>query len=269
MPKRVPTIADRRISMRLKRLREATGKDVPDVAETGIVSDSWLYDLEAGRAAPSKRMVVSLANFYGADPDEVRTLAEAADRAATPGWWQAHTPGAPGLMSYVALENDAIQIETYQALVVPGLLQTPEYARAVELEGGPNPDPEAIERAVRFRLERQRAAEDRGVEITAIMDEGALQREVGGPEVRRGQVDHLLALSERAGIDVRIVPYRKGAHPGDRGRFTRLKFADHPPVGYVETLIGEHYLESPSDLAMTEQLFGRLLERSEDIRRFV
>lgn len=264
MAKTPVTLAHKRIGRKLKAMREATGKEVPDVAESGVVSESYLYAIEGGRVAVTERMAVSLASFYRADEHEVRRLRDFARQAATPGWWQEHGAGqASTLISYAALEADADAVETYQQLVVPGLLQTPAYARALEREGRIEPDDEAIEQAVSFRMERQRAAEERRIAITAIMDEGALQRQVGGLDVVREQVDHLLTLAAGLTVNIRILPWSSGAHPGDRGRFTILRFSDpDPDVSYVETHIGEHYLEDEAERRATEAVFARLLAQS-------
>ena len=162
---------------------------------------------------------------------------------------------------YIGLEAGAASIRNFEPVVVPGLLQTADYAREIFRNGPVELDPEEVERLLEVRLARQEilAREDRP-RLWAVIDEAVIHRVVGGVSVMRGQLRHLAECAQQGKTTIQVVPYRAGAHAGTTGPFVILDYAEatDPDVVYVETLAGDIYLEEPSDVERYTIAFDRL-----------
>jgi transcriptional regulator with XRE-family HTH domain len=260
-----PALVRRQLGRHLRRLRVAAGKTHADVETAGMGHRSTLWRIEAGRAKVRPSTVRALCWLYGVDPETSDTLYAMACRAATPGWWEEYQSDLPTWFTlYVELEAEARALSAYHHTVVDGLLQTADYARAVFAAGFPPPSAEDVERQVAIRLERQRRAFDRPLRLRVVLDESVLRREVGGPGVLAAQRDHLRALDEREGIEIRVLTFAAGAHPAVRGRFTILDLESEadPDVVYLEMINGGRYLEMPSELERYRSIFSMLQERA-------
>jgi hypothetical protein len=181
------------------------------------------------------------------------------------GWWEDYSDLPTGFRMYVELEAAASGISTWDAELIHGLLQTPAYHRAVfEAEEWPTPD--AGERQVRLRAERQRAAFDwtPPLQVSAVIGEGALARQVGGKTVMAEQNEHLLKLSRRPNVDLHVLGWTAGAHAAMKGAFTVLGFdkPDDPDVVYLETVADGRYMEQSDLLARYRRNFERVRSRS-------
>jgi hypothetical protein len=166
------------------------------------------------------------------------------------GWWEDFGRVLPsGLEVYVGLESDAQAERCWEPLLVHGLLQTPEYARAVFQMGGRHPLAD-IDDLVQIRMERQKllTREDSPLEVWAIFDEGVVRRPLGGAEVMRAQLHHLVEVTELPNVAIQIVPVSMGANPGLGGAFSILEFEEDSPVVYVDTRAGNLYLEKRADV---------------------
>jgi hypothetical protein len=162
---------------------------------------------------------------------------------------------------YVGLEAGAASIRNFEPSVVPGLLQTADYAREIFRNGPIELDPEGVERLVEVRLARQEIlARDDRPRLWAVIDEAVIHRIVGSAEVMRGQLGHLADAAQQGKTTIQVMPYCAGAHAGTIGAFVILDFPEptDPAMVYVETLAGDIYLEERSDVNRYTLAFDRL-----------
>lgn len=257
-------VVRRQLGIKLRRLREAAGKSLADVQGSKVASTSKVNRIENGRLPVRVETVWALCRLYGADNATTDALAALAPGTEQDGWWEdygeAIVPDWLGL--YAGLEATASRIRGFEPELVRGLLQTPEYAAAV-IGSDPRLEPEAVERRVQFRMERQRGVFDVEPvpEITVVMGEAALL--CGTPDVMNPQVDHLRSLSERPRVDIRVVPFSTGMFPR-RGSFTLLDFDDEedPSVAYVEVPKGARYFDRAEDRADYEYVWKIIMSKS-------
>jgi hypothetical protein len=182
--------------------------------------------------------------------------------ANEPGWWHRFNDVLPTwFQAYVGLEEAAARIRTYEVQFVPGLLQTKEYARAVVTAGAAGIGAEEIARRVDLRLERQRILDKPdGPVFWAVIDEAALRRPIGGTEVMRAQLEHLIDLMRQPNITIQIMPFSFGGHSAEGGAFSILRFPDPdlPDVVYVEQLASALYLDKREDVDRYTEVMERL-----------
>jgi hypothetical protein len=173
------------------------------------------------------------------------------------GWWQSYDLDFGTL---VGLEAEAVVIAGFQSSVVPGLLHTVEYARAGHEGAMPRLSPDQIERQIEAKLTRQRIlTRDNPPRFTAVLDEAALHRVVGGPSVMAAQLAKILEMSALPNITVQVLPYEVGAHPAVESNFIILELPNSTPdVVFVEGLIGSTYLERAEDLDRYHKIFDQL-----------
>ncbi|MGH3418210.1 MAG: helix-turn-helix domain-containing protein [Streptosporangiaceae bacterium] len=261
--------AARRLALgsQLRRLRESRGIPVGQAADAIRGSHSKISRMEHGRVGFKERDVGDLLALYGAtDAEERAALLNLAREASTPGWWQAFSDILPSwLEPYVGLEAAALVIRTYQVQFVPGLLQTEEYARAL-IRWGSAAGEEEIARRAGLRVSRQDIL--RGPhppQLWAVLDEGALHRPVGGRDVARGQLRHLIEMAGHPAVTLQILPFSAGAHPAMGGPFTILRFAepDLTDIVYIEQLTSALYLGKPSDADSYHEVMEQLRLQAE------
>ena len=249
------------VGARLKRLREAKGISREAAGFTIRASESKMSRLELGKVSFKERDVADLLVLYGVgDPDERDEIREMARLASQPGWWRAYEDVLPDWFdNYVGLEETAVAIRTYEIQFVPGLLQTPEYARAVIESGLPTPQPHEVDRAIALRMARQRLLERASPpHLWAVIDEAALRRPVGTAATGKAQLAHLLDLTVRTRITLQILPL-SGAHAVAGGAFTLLRFGDLdlPDIAYLEQLLNAVYIDRRDQV----ECYALLLER--------
>jgi hypothetical protein len=198
-------------------------------------------------------------DLYGIDEDKREALVQLAREARQKGWWHAYTEVFTG--SFVGLESEAASLHTHQALLVPGLLQTEDYTRAVIRAIRPDVADAEIDKRVRGRLARQRLLTDpHPPEYWAVIDEAVLHRLVGGPKVMRAQLLRLAETAALPHVTLQVVPFGAGAHAGMEGPFLILGFPEQadPDVVYVENTTSGVYLEQPSDVRRYTLMFDHL-----------
>jgi hypothetical protein len=188
------------------------------------------------------------------------------------GWIEELGRGVPeGFGLYAGLEASASAVTMWHSDLVPGLLQTEAYCRALMIGSGGFSDDELASR-VAFRMERQRAVLDRETpgRVTAVLGAGALLLRIGSEAVMEEQRAHLRALSSRPSVDVRVLPWSAGAHPATKGAFTLLDFddPDDPALVFVETHLGARYLETTEQVAEYRRVFGVVHELARQIEEF-
>jgi hypothetical protein len=248
-----PTVHRMLVGSQLRRLRTEAGISREEAGEAIRASEWKIHRLENGQVRFKERDVVDLLRRYGVtDPGEVASLVVLAREANAPGWWQQYGDLLPQwFRAYMDLESAATLIRTYEGQLVPGLLQTEDYLRAVI--GGAHLDEsrEEAERRVALRVTRQ-ALLDRAnaPRVWAVVDEAALRRPVGGPKVMRGQLERLIEVAELPNVTLQILPFDAGAHPAMVGAFSILRFADQelPDVVYIEHLTNALYLDRREDV---------------------
>jgi hypothetical protein len=241
------------LGAQLRRLRTEAGISREDAGEA-IRASAWkIHRLENGQVGYKDRDIADLVAFYGVtDPVEVATFITMAREANMPGWWNAYRDLLPQwFRAYVDLEAVAAQIRTYQGQLVPGLLQTEAYMRALMRGTLRDRRPEEIDRRVRLRLRRQRLlTQDGGPQLWAVMDEAALRRPVGGKKVLRAQIERLIEATTLPRVSLQVLPFSAGAHAAMVGAFSILRFADQdlPDVVYLEHVTNAMYLDKPEDV---------------------
>jgi transcriptional regulator with XRE-family HTH domain len=240
------------VGAQLRRLRTDMGLSREEAAEAIRASEWKIHRLENGQVGFKDRDVGDLLRLYGVtDPDDIAGFLQFAREANAPGWWQQFGDLLPQwFKAYVDLESAATLIRTYEGQLVPGLLQTEDYMRAV-IGAHLDEPPEEAERRVALRMARQALlTRPDGPRLWAVIDEAALRRPVGSPEVMRGQLERLIAATKLANVVLQILPFRAGAHPGMVGAFSILRFADGelPDVVYVEHLTNAQYLDRRDDV---------------------
>lgn len=273
-----PTVLRILLGSQLRRLREAKGITREDAGYTIRASGSKISRMELGRVGFKERDVVDLLEIYGVENEVERAaLVALAKDANTPGWWHKYGDLLPEWFQvYVGLEEDASLIRLYEVQFVPGLLQTADYARAVIARGQQRADEQEVQRRVNLRIARQELlakADDR--RLWAIVDEAALRRRIGGPEVMRAQLQYLMEATKARNITLQVVPFRLGGHAAEAGAFTILRFpeADLPDVVYLEQLTSSLYLDKREDVERYSEVMERLSvesappERTADILR--
>jgi hypothetical protein len=182
-------------------------------------------------------------------------------RSEERGWWT-RQPGLPKLWrSLIDFEAKATRVQNYEALFVPGLLQTAEYARAVIQGIAPAITPAELDNLVAARMARQALLTRADApQFCAVVDEGALRRPIGEPGVMRRQLQHLLVVAGQPHVMLRVVPLGAGAHAGLRGSFVILEFAEEPALVHVENQSIGLFLEEEVDLASYRLALGTILQ---------
>ncbi|MET7282721.1 helix-turn-helix transcriptional regulator [Kribbella sp. NPDC005582] len=232
----------------LRRMREQAGISRADAGWQIRASESKVSRMELGRVGFKERDVSDLLDLYGMqDEDERFRLMELARAANNPGWWSRYGDVMPTwFTNYVGLEVAATLIRTYEVMFVPGLLQTEEYARAVvQLGKSYLPDDEVAQR-VALRVTRQQIlTRTSPVRLWVVIDESVLHRPVGGPEILRNQIEHLMKLAQEPNITLQIMPFSSVGYPGAGGAFSILRFPDGdlPDIVYIEHAASALYLD--------------------------
>lgn len=240
-------------------------------------SDSKISRMELGRVGFKERDLVDLLTLYRVPEPQREALLSLARQANQPGWWHRYHDVHPKWFEfYLGLEGGAATICSYEVQFVPGLLQTRRYADAVIRLGHAAAQSEALARRVQLRLARQRVlVRPKPAHLWAVVDEAALRRPAGGPEVMRAQLVALIEAAARPNVTLQVMPFRAGGHAAAGGAFTLLRFADPElsDVVYMEQLTGALYVERPDEVAAYRAVWERLCaeaappERTVDILR--
>lgn len=232
-----PTVRRRRLGRELRRLREAQDLKLSAAAKDADVPLSTLSNIENAEARRIKpRDVQALADLYEASAAELNALLELAKESKELGWWSRYRDvfGGNALPDF---EVEASMMRMYQCQVIPGLLQTPDYAKAIFHGGGTLSD-EEVQRNVDARIQRQHAlTRHKPLHLWAVIDEAALHRLPGSAAVMRDQLQHLLNMAMHHNVDVQVLPFNAGMHAALSGSFVMLDFPSEldPGIVYTET----------------------------------
>ena len=264
-----PTVQRLVLGRQLHKLRESRGISAEQAAEVIRGSHSKISRMEHGRVGFKERDVGDLLTLYGVtDSEERAALLNLAKEANTPGWWHAYSDILPTWFEpYVGLEAAASIIRTYQIQLVPGLLQTEAYARALIGQGSAASE-EEIARRGELRASRQEVLRRPDApQLWVVVDEGAVRRPVGSKEIVREQLKYLIEMADHPAVTLQILPFSAGAHSAMGGPFTILRFAepDLADVVYIEQLTSALYLEKPVEVDSYLEVMEQLCLQAEPV----
>jgi hypothetical protein len=263
-----PVVQRRRLRAELRGARQEAGLTQWAVAEAMEWSLSKVIRIEAGSVGISRNDLRALLHLYRiVDPDRTDELLALARAARERAWWSKYRDVAPPeLLQLIGYETAASAIRRFETLLVPGLLQTEEYARTLIVEFEEQASTRRVSTLIEIRMRRQELLEKVDPPLLiAILDEAVVRRSIGGKAVMRRQVHRLIEMASRPNVTVEIVPFSAGAHPGLRGSFTVLEFPDlaDDNVLYLESGQGDLINRSGPEEALTyQQKFERLQEIS-------
>ncbi|MEU3793782.1 helix-turn-helix domain-containing protein [Streptomyces fructofermentans] len=255
------------LGSQLRRLRESRGITRERAGYSIRASESKISRMELGRVSFKTRDVEDLLTLYGISDEAERTsLLSLAKEANVAGWWHSYSDVLPSWFpTYVGLEGAAALIRSYEVQFVHGLLQTEAYAHAVVARGMKGASAADIERRVALRLERQKyLVSENAPDFHVVLDEAALRRPYGDRGVMRGQLQHLIDVSQRSNVRLQVMPFSFGGHAGESGAFTVLSFpeSDLSDVVYLEQLTSALYLDKREDVTQYEKAMKQLQDDS-------
>jgi transcriptional regulator with XRE-family HTH domain len=272
----LPTVRLRRLATELRAMRTAAGLSQKDIETQASISTVTLYKIEKAQARPQKRTLLALLDAYQVRDEAKRNELLALSKESTQlGWLQAYESELPeDLTAYISFESEARSVRNYETSFIPGLLQTERYARAVIAGVLPQAGEDEIDQKVEARRQRQTLlCKENPIHLWAIVDEGALLREVGGGEVMVEQLRHLANQARQPNVVVQVLPFDVGAHPGMPGSFAIMDFPDaaDPELVYSDSMAGDLFLERETDVrrfsVIYEHLRAAALHPQDSIRR--
>lgn len=256
-PKESPTIAQWQLAQSLASLRDRTPQR--QLAKELDIDASTLVRWERGETVPREKQLRKVLAHFDVSGNETERLVQLRTDAAAPSWWH-DTDVAKAYGQYIDLERVATRIATYQDRLVPGLLQTESYARAILQAGHPRSTPEQIDSILQVRLKRQEEWKQGNTLLWAIIDQAALEKHIGGATPMTEQVKHLLEMAQHPRVDLQVLPHSAGAHVAlQTGSFVHLE-VDNPPLQavYIEAhtrnLLLDHPREVDAHRAMLDHL---------------
>lgn len=267
----------RQLGRHLRDLRTRAGMTTRVAAQQLEWSEAKIWRIETGQTSLRGLDVEAMCKVYGAPPDLLEPLRALARHTKAKGWWTAYGDVIPeGFDVYIGLEEAATRLFTYENELVPGLLQTEGYTRAVFTAAHPELSAGEIDRRVRLRQDRQALVTraDGPLRLDALIDEAVLRRRIGDPEITAGQLDHLLRMTEQPNVRLRVVPTECGYHAGmTSGRFVLLEFPEvrsgepsEPPVVYLEAFTGPVYVDKEHEIARFRAAFASVEAAAVDAR---
>jgi transcriptional regulator with XRE-family HTH domain len=260
-----PTVRRRRLGSEIKRLRDAARVSGGTLAKKIGTSQPQLSRVENARGKLTAAQLEKLIKVFGVDErkaEEMRTLRRDGDVL---GWWEQYSDVMPdNLELLIGLEAGAAWEQTYQDAFIPGLLQTPEYARAVISSGAPFLRSADLPRIVQLRADRQQRLTATDFRLTAVINEAALHRWVGGREVMHAQLRHLLDARHSATVEVLVLPYETGEHPAQGQSFTLLTFPEpeDPAIVFLDYVHSSGFLEKAHEIRQHTSVFGAVISKA-------
>ncbi|MEU9886653.1 helix-turn-helix transcriptional regulator [Sphaerisporangium sp. NPDC051011] len=260
-PKKGPTLRAQWLGKQLRELRETAKLTLREAGDYVQRDQAALSRWEQGLTPARAPDVLALLNLYGVDDPDLRDGLEKLSREIwRKGWWDDYARETSGrVIDHAWLESRAEILYSFDVLVIPGLLQTPEYAEAVIRAANPSANDAYVTRWVDFRMTRQQVLHrDDPLRLIVVLDEALLHRTVGGPSVMRAQLQRLAELGNRPNITIRVLPFSAGAHASPRGAFMLFGMpSPFPDVGYAETRAGGIYVEA-DDVVSFANAYDRL-----------
>ncbi len=267
---RSPEVGRRRLAMGLRRLRAASGQTIDDVARHLECSSAKVSRMETGVVRVGLSDLRAVLDLYGVQGGRRDELLDLARRSRGRGWWQAFADVVPpGSEIFYGLEDGATAIGQHCAALVPGLLQTESYARAL-IESMPGVPRHVVERRVELRLRRQRLlVREQPPRLHVVLDEAVLHRRIGGPAVLADQIAHLLAASRLPAVTVQVVTFASGAHPAAGVSFTVFDLGDDGDgrVAFGEQLGSNAFADRPDQVAVHVDALAEAARVAADVER--
>lgn len=267
------TVPRRQLGRHLRELRHKSRLTVKAAAEALEWSEAKMWRIETGQTSLRSHDVATMCRVYGAGDDLAGALMALAKETKAKGWWHSYGDVIPAWFDvYISLEEAAIALSIYQSELVPGLLQTRDYARAVIRTDNPGVSNEEIERRVQLRIERQalltRLVDPPGVGV--VLNEAVIRRPIESKKTMADQLDHLLEVGELSNLSVRVMPFACGMHYGVMsGPFVMLEFPTNgtgmptePTTIYIEGFAGALYLDKQHEVERYELAFNDIYHRS-------
>ncbi|SNY89247.1 Helix-turn-helix domain-containing protein [Nocardia amikacinitolerans] len=273
------TLPRRMLGRQLRMLREKSGVSAEFAREAIGVGKQTLWRMETGQPVRLNPLFIErLCEVYGAGEDVTRMLLGLTEEAGRPGWWHAYGDAIPKHFDlFVGLEEAAKRIVSFQTTLLPGLLQTDAYRRALLWVDFPTMSSADVERRIEMFMRRKAKLDTVAAkfEIEAVIDESALRRAIGGPSVMADQLNHLAKVGERSNVSLRVVPLSAETYCGLRvGPFVLLEFPRHPtahltepPVVYIQGLTGALYLEKVEEVLQYRQTYADIQRSALDESR--
>jgi transcriptional regulator with XRE-family HTH domain len=267
-----PTVRQRELGLRLRKIRTELGLTVEDVAAKLMCSAAKVSRMETGARRPVPRDVRDLCELYNLDAATSAELMNLTRQAREQGWWARYDD--LDLYPYIGFEQDATSISTYSLYWMPALLQTEDYARAIIKAIAPGIDPDVLEQRVQARLRRQeRLHGEEPPRYRALIDEAVFRRELGGPGLMAAQIEKVLQLAQNPSVTIQFIPFDSGAYSIADIMFTILDFGQPamPPLVFVEGLISHQYYDRADDVARfrgaLENIRDSALSSRDSVRR--
>jgi transcriptional regulator with XRE-family HTH domain len=263
-----PTVLRRRLGGELRILRRSRNLTTAQVAKALTWSESKVSRIETGKSPLSDHDARDLLTQYGVeDPEEVRQFVSLVRRSRQNGWWHSFGDALPDwFRPYLGFESDAATILTYQSELVPGLLQTESYARAVIRSMNPELSADEIDARASARVQRQGIlSTDNPPRVWAIINEAVVRRVIGSTSIMQEQLKSLADLADTLpNVTVQVLPFDAGAHAALGYSFSYMSFEDVPgSIAYSEAPTSATYLDKASDLSRHEDIFQRLVAAAE------
>ena len=260
---RTPTVTRRALGQRMREFRLARNLTVAEAAEGAGVSQSTMTKVELAQVVPSREIVEKLLDFYEVDGQERDLLLAMLRDGNRKEWWESVRAQDPKFGNYLSLESVATAVQAYDTHLVHGLLQTPDYARAMIRASRQELLSHEVDQLVATRMRRQDVltrADPRPLTLWSVMDEAVLRRQMGGRETMRAQLERLIQASELPSVNLLVMPDSLGAHAGLDGPLAILQFETGTrPVVYVEGQAGNLYMEKDDDLRRCQQRMNHIL----------
>ncbi|MEV0845102.1 helix-turn-helix transcriptional regulator [Streptomyces sp. NPDC049954] len=269
------TVPRRQLGRHLRELRNASRLTVRAAAKELEWSEPKIWRIETGQTSLRSLDVEAMCKVYGAAPELTQGLMGLAKETKGRGWWHAYGDVIPeGFDLYIGLEESAERLSWYSSELVPGLFQTPDYARVLIKRSDPGRDEAEVERRVHVRVMRQALLTrvTAAPRVDVAINEAVLRRPVGGATVMAAQLERLVQLNARDNVSIRVVPYSAGLHAGIlSGPFVRMRFpttADgretEPPTVYVEGFTGALYLDKINEIGRYDGAFASIWDSALD-----
>lgn len=247
MAEHAVTLRAQWLGQQLREMRERARMTLKEAGDFINRNPSTVSRMEAGIIPPRVPEVLAYLDMCGIDDARRRAdLKTMAQDAWQKGWWEGFAADVAGsLIDWVWLESRAREIRSFETAVLPGLLQTREYAEALIRAAHTGATKEQITRFVDLRMTRQRRLEEpEPVKLSTIIEEGALRRLVGGPEVMKAQLAHLRTMAGWPNIEILILPATAGAHASPNGSFDVFRMRrPYPYTGCISTAAGSLVVE--------------------------
>lgn len=267
-----PTVLRVVLGRRLQHLREKAGLSYEAAGEALDVTHATVRRMEKAEVGLKVPYVEKLLQTYGVTAEgEIEEFLGLAREANRPGWWHSYRDVLPEWFSaFVSLESESDVIRAYEPHYVPGLLQTEAYAGAVLRSGMPQAPEEEIQRQIALRMERQAVLNrDKPPLLWVVLDETVLRRPIGGAEVMREQIEHLIQASSHPNVRLQVMPFEVGPHPAMYGPFHLFRFPidELPDVACAESLVGAVYFDHRDDVSAFLEALDRMCAQAAPVSR--